>query len=68
MYSHTLAFIADGILNFPEDKLPSVNLTYVMHPNIDRILRAIADVDLLSDIFSRSIPKILVDRPFCARC
>ena len=43
--------ITNNVLNFPEDKLPSVNLTQLMHPNIDRVSRFIEDVDLLAGVF-----------------
>ena len=52
IFSHQVALIKDNTLNFQEDKLPSVNLSELIHPNIDKVSRPILKSDLLADICS----------------
>ena len=50
IYSHQIAIIDDKkLLHFPDHDLPSLNLTDLLHPNIDRLTRPIQTKDLLVD-------------------
>ena len=51
IFSHQIALIKDNTLHFQEDKLPSLNLSELIHPNIDKVSRPISKSDLLADIF-----------------
>jgi hypothetical protein len=51
IFSHQVALINGATLHFQEDKLPSLNVSDLIHPQIDKISRPITKVDLLADIF-----------------
>ena len=51
IFNHQVALIKENILHFQEDKLLSVDLSALIHPDIDRVSRPIEKIDLLADIF-----------------
>ena len=61
--SHQVALIKDNTLHFQEDKLPSLNLSELIHPNIDKVSRPLSKSDLLADIFT---PFILDRKYLCS--
>ena len=51
IYSHQIALIKDNVLHFQEDKLPSLNLSQLIHPDIDKVTGFIEKSDLLAEVF-----------------
>ena len=51
IFSHQVALVNGNTLHFQEDKLPSLNVSDLIHPQIDKISRPITKVDLLADVF-----------------
>merc|ERR1712055_1282577 len=50
VYSHQIAIIDDKeLLHYPDHNLPSLNLTDLLNPSIDRLTRPILKKDLLVD-------------------
>ena len=49
VYSHKVALIKDGELHFQKDELASLNITQLIHPDIDEKTRKIKDSDLFAE-------------------